>query len=224
MPLPEPLQNLLLNPPLPRELDALQLWLLVANAASLLVHVLHFALLRPHGRAIGEAALGLVTAAGGAAATMLAHLIWDRRTTKENAWQHVLALASLVLWGVAYAFTHVCPPQPDAFVRNLVALRELARPAGVLLAAASAVTLVAFGFDKWCAVKDRWRIPEAVLLGLCCFGGTLGGLLGMLLFRHKIRSTEFAWGVPLILVAQLALLAYLINAGMINAWAVSLGL
>ena len=224
MSLLEPLQDLLANPPLPRELDALELWLMVMNAASLLLHAIHFAVLRPHGRGIGPVALGLVTAAGGAPATALTHLVWDLRVTKENAWQHVLALTSLVLWGVAYAFTHVCPPRPDVFLGNLLALQPLAQPAAIILAGASAITFVAFGIDKWCAIKDRWRIPEAVLLGLCCLGGTLGGLLGMLLFRHKIRSTEFAWGVPLILVSQLALVAYLVNAGLVNAWAIALGL
>jgi uncharacterized membrane protein YsdA (DUF1294 family) len=37
----------------------------------------------------------------------------------------------------------------------------------------------------------------------------------MTLFRHKIRSTQFAWGLPLLLLAQLALVAYLLNAGMV---------
>ena len=224
MSLPEPFQSLLSNPPALGELDGMQLWLLVASSASLMLHVIHFAALRPHGRAIGPVALGLVTAAGGSATTVLAHLVWDRRTTKENAWQHVLALTSLVLWGVAYAFAHVCPLQPDAFLRNLLVLRPAARLASIALAAASGTTLVAFGIDKWCAINDRWRIPEAVLLGLCLLGGTLGGMLGMLLFRHKIRSTEFAWGLPLILLSQLALLAYLVNAGTVNVWATSLGL
>ena len=37
-------------------------------------------------------------------------------------------------------------------------------------------------------------------------GGSVGALLGMVIFRHKIRKNYFAVGVPLILVMQIVLL------------------
>ena len=82
--------------------------------------------------------------------------------------------------------------------------------AGVNLAA-----FAAFGIDKWKAVRHRWRIPEATLLGLSLIGGALGGLAGMRLFHHKTRKARFfrggagdagftagAWGSPAVFPAQ----------------------
>ena len=33
----------------------------------------------------------------------------------------------------------------------------------------------------------------------------MGALLGMLVFRHKTKHWYFVWGIPLILLAQIAL-------------------
>ena len=71
------------------------------------------------------------------------------------------------------------------------------------------LTFLAFGLDKWKARRDRWRIPEATLLLLAVLGGSVGALLGMCVFHHKTKHLKFASGVPLILLAQVAL-AYFI--------------
>lgn len=58
--------------------------------------------------------------------------------------------------------------------------------------------------DKAKAKKNRWRIPERTLLGVCAIGGSLGGLLGMYLLRHKTLHKKFSIGIPLMLVLHLA--------------------
>lgn len=78
-------------------------------------------------------------------------------------------------------------------------------------AAVSAVTFVMFGIDKYRAVKGGYRIPIAVLLGMAFAGGSIGALLGMVVFRHKIRKNYFSVGVPLILVMQVVLLMCVVN-------------
>lgn len=67
----------------------------------------------------------------------------------------------------------------------------------------------AMGIDKLKAKKRAWRIPEATLFLLVIFGGSIGGILGMFLFRHKTRHWYFLYGFPLILILQL-LAAYLL--------------
>lgn len=52
--------------------------------------------------------------------------------------------------------------------------------------------LIFMGYDKLCARLDRRRIKESTLLMLSLLGGGLGGIAGMLLFRHKIRKHYFA--------------------------------
>ncbi len=63
--------------------------------------------------------------------------------------------------------------------------------------------------DKRNAKKGRWRIPEKTLLGIALFGGSLGALLGMYLFRHKTRHLKFIILLPLFLLIHIAI-AYMI--------------
>ena len=69
------------------------------------------------------------------------------------------------------------------------------------------VTFVIYGVDKRKAQKDRWRISEKVLFLFPLLGGSVGGIMGMQVFRHKTKHWYFRVGLPLILVVQLALIA-----------------
>lgn len=80
---------------------------------------------------------------------------------------------------------------------------------GVILA----INIIAFfmyGLDKSKAKRGAWRIPEATLLGIAFFGGALGAFLGMKVFRHKTKHVQFFIGVPVMLVLQIALAAFLV--------------
>lgn len=56
--------------------------------------------------------------------------------------------------------------------------------------------------DKHKAKKSLQRTPERTLFLVAVFGGSIGSLLGMYLFRHKTRKPKFALGIPLILAVQ----------------------
>ena len=68
------------------------------------------------------------------------------------------------------------------------------------------VTFFMYGLDKWKAKRSKWRIPEATLLGLAVLGGSIGAWLGMKVWHHKTLHKKFRYGVPLILIAQIALI------------------
>lgn len=78
------------------------------------------------------------------------------------------------------------------------------------LLAVNIATFLIYGWDKLCARKDWWRIPERVLLGLALLGGSLGAMLGMKAFRHKTKHRKFTVLVPLFLVLQIALAVWLL--------------
>ena len=69
------------------------------------------------------------------------------------------------------------------------------------------VTFFLYGIDKWKAKCSKWRIPEATLLGLAVIGGSIGAWLGMKVWHHKTQHKKFKYGLPLILLAQIALIA-----------------
>ena len=84
---------------------------------------------------------------------------------------------------------------------------------GAYLALLNLVLFVLFGRDKAAARRGARRTPETTLLALAVLGGSLGGLLGMLLFRHKTRKPAFRIGLPVILICQLLLAGWLLHIG-----------
>ncbi len=64
--------------------------------------------------------------------------------------------------------------------------------------------------DKRKAQRNLWRIPEATLMGVAAFGGSIGALLGMYTFRHKTKHLKFTLGIPLILAAQIGSAVWLV--------------
>lgn len=69
------------------------------------------------------------------------------------------------------------------------------------------LTFLVCGADKRAARRGSWRIPERSLFLLSILGGSPGMLLGMQIFRHKTKHAKFVWGIPLILLAQVLLIA-----------------
>ena len=80
----------------------------------------------------------------------------------------------------------------------------------IYLAVVNVVTFFLFGIDKRKAKRSKWRIEEATLLWWAVAGGSVGALLGMKAWHHKTLHKKFKYGVPAILVAQLAIACVII--------------
>jgi len=89
------------------------------------------------------------------------------------------------------------------------------------------VTFLVYGIDKWRSTSGRllptgrkkakqgsWRIPEATLLILALIGGSIGALLGMKVWRHKTQHKKFKYGLPLILLAQIAIIYFICRSAL----------
>ncbi len=72
------------------------------------------------------------------------------------------------------------------------------------------ITFAVFGIDKKKAIDGKFRIKELTLFVLSLLGGSLGGLIAMHTFHHKTRKWYFKFGIPLILIAWVAMIAWLI--------------
>ena len=98
------------------------------------------------------------------------------------------------------------------------------------------VTFFVYGIDKWKAVSQRgqsqtrlsyaerkqartmskakkakMRIRETALLTLAVLGGSIGAWLGMKVWHHKTLHKMFKFGVPLILLAQIVIIYFIIK-------------
>lgn len=77
------------------------------------------------------------------------------------------------------------------------------------LASVNLLAFTVYGVDKRRAKKDKRRVPEKTLFLLAIIGGSVGAWAGMYTFRHKTRHWYFVWGIPAILLAQVALAVWL---------------
>ena len=75
----------------------------------------------------------------------------------------------------------------------------------IALALVNVFSFILYAYDKFMAVRDKWRVPESVLLISAACMGAAGALLAMRLFRHKTRHLLFTVLVPVMMVGQLYL-------------------
>ena len=79
------------------------------------------------------------------------------------------------------------------------------------LLAVNITTFLVYGIDKYKAKKGRWRISEATLLLMAVIGGSIGAWVGMRIWHHKTMHKKFKYGIPLIIIMQVALAVYLLT-------------
>lgn len=70
-------------------------------------------------------------------------------------------------------------------------------------------TFLLMAYDKHCARKGKLRIPEARFFQLSFFGGSLGVLFAMPIFRHKNRKWSFKGKIYSISGGQVLLFIFL---------------
>ena len=79
------------------------------------------------------------------------------------------------------------------------------------LLAVNIATFLLYGIDKYKAKKNQRRISEATLLTMAAIGGSIGAWAGMQLWHHKTMHKKFKYGIPLIIIMQVALAVYLLT-------------
>ena len=78
----------------------------------------------------------------------------------------------------------------------------------IFLGVMNVLAFIMYKIDKVKAMNNNYRIPESVLLFFGFFGGSLGALLSMQIFRHKTKHFYFYIINGLGLIAQLVLLYF----------------
>ena len=73
------------------------------------------------------------------------------------------------------------------------------------------IGFIVMGMDKRRAKKHAFRIPEATLFTIAIIGGSVGCIIGMRYFHHKTRHWYVLYGMPFILILQIALVVFIYN-------------
>ena len=64
------------------------------------------------------------------------------------------------------------------------------------------LSFLLFSIDKSKAQKKQWRIPEIYLIAVSFLGGSIGSLMSMVLFKHKLSKKKFYIGIPLLILVN----------------------
>jgi len=157
-----------------------------------------------------DSALTITSLLGGSVGILLSILLFDRKAKKGNMMSRVFIACIFVIQIVIFLVLkgYVADNISLAFWSFFDKYRILLVYLGII----NIVTFVVFVMDKFAAINRRSRIRIVTLLGLAFIGGSVGGLLAMYLFRHKIRQDYFTVGIPLIMVMQIVVTFYLMNA------------
>lgn len=77
------------------------------------------------------------------------------------------------------------------------------------LLAVNVVAFILFGVDKYNARMGNRRIREVTLLAMAALGGSIGAWVGMRIWHHKTKHQKFRYGIPFIILLQIALIIFL---------------
>lgn len=191
------------------ELGVFEYYLIVVNVIGFVLFAVNTWLYSHTADGQIDVALTITSLLGGSAGILLSILVFDRKAEKGNMMSRVfiacifviqivilLMVKGFVAKNITFAFWSFFD-QHKVLITYLVVINF--------------ITLAAFAIDKIAAIEGRSRIRIVTLLGLAFIGGSLGGLIAMYLFRHKIRKDYFTVGIPMIMLMQVFVIFYFMN-------------
>ncbi len=151
----------------------------------------------------------IVSAMGGSIGAIIGILIFDRKAKKENMLSRILIICILIIQIILILVFK--GKHSDSLNINIIKFFKEHFFFFCYLILINIMAVVSFGLDKFYAVKQKSRIPIVILIGIAFFGGTLGAISGMYLFKHKTQKSYFNIGLKVILFTQLVVLFYIMN-------------
>lgn len=146
---------------------------------------------------------------GGSFGIIIAIVLFDRKSVKENMMSCVFVICMFIIQLVLFIIL-----KGNYKVKFTFAIWEFFEKYKILLVylvIINFITFTIFALDKMKAMSGQWRYKIDTLLGLCFIGGSLGGLMSMYIFRHKTSVDYFTWGIPIIMIMQVVVTIFLVN-------------
>lgn len=190
-------------------MDSFGYYLVIANILGFIFFAINIWLCQNTKNGQINWVLTITALAGGALGIMLGILIIDRKARKENMMSRVFVICILIIQVIVFLMLKGMHKEKLTF--DFISFFGRHKPLMIYLVIINIVTLIAFGIDKIKAVSHKSRIRIITLLGLAFVGGSLGGLSGMYLFRHKINKNYFSAGIPLVIIMQTVVIFFLMN-------------
>ncbi|MFO3667178.1 MULTISPECIES: DUF1294 domain-containing protein [Anaerococcus] len=189
-------------------MDKIFVYLGLINILGLVLYILYKNLGTGILKNILTLILYLLGICGGSLGLILAILIFDRNTAKDGLSLKVFAFASFVIELVLFLLFR---KDMASLSFDFVGFFEDKPYLLIYLGLINLISFLAFGFDKNRANRNKRRLKNGFLLGLSFIGGSIGGLIGMKVFRHKTEKAYYKMGLPLMILMQVLLLILIMN-------------
>lgn len=190
---------------------AFEYYLIGANVIGFFLYLINMWLYSNTAEGQVDKFLTILSLLGGSLGILLAILIFDRKAVKDNMMSRVFIACVFVIQVIILLMVkgHHADHITLAFWTFFNQYKILLIYLGII----NFVTFAVYAIDKVNAAEHRSRIRIVTLLGLAFIGGSVGALLAMYLLRHKTKKDYFTVGVPLIMIMQVVVLFYAMNAG-----------
>ena len=191
------------------ELSRFDYYLIAINAIGFILYLVNTWLYSHTAEGQIDRILTITSLLGGSLGIIIAILLFDRKSVKDNMMSRVFVICVLIIQIIIFLMVkgHIKTDLTFAFWEFFGAHKIII----VYLLAINIVTLIAFAVDKIAAIEHRSRIRIVTLLGLAFIGGSIGALIAMYVFHHKTKQDYFSVGVPLIMLMQAMVIFFLMN-------------
>lgn len=186
-------------------------YLIIVNGIGFLFYLINMWLYSHTAEGQVDKFLTILSLAGGSVGILLAILLFDRKAVKDNMMSRVFIACVFVIQVVILLMVngHHADTITFAFWKFFTDYKLLLIYFGII----NFVAFVMFAIDKVNAAEHRSRIRIVTLLGVAFIGGSVGGLMAMYLLHHKTQKDYFTVGIPLIMIMQVVVAFYILNAG-----------
>lgn len=191
------------------ELSRFDYYLIAINAIGFILYLVNTWLYSHTEEGQIDRILTITSLLGGSLGIVIAILLFDRKSVKDNMMSRVFVICVLIIQIIIFLMVkgHIKTDLTFAFWEFFGAHKIII----VYLLAINIVTLIAFAVDKIAAIEHRSRIRIVTLLALAFIGGSIGALIAMYVFNHKTKQDYFSVGVPLIMLMQAVVIFFLMN-------------
>lgn len=185
-------------------------YLVIINIIGFLMYLINMWLYSHTKEGQVDKFLTILSLAGASPGILLAIILFDKKAHKGTMMSRVFVISVFIIQIIlflmwkGYMNDKITLALWEPFLKHRILL--------VYFGIINFITFIVFAIDKVNAQEHRSRIKIVTLLGLSFIGGSIGALLAIYLLHHKTKKDYFTVGIPIIMIMQVIVLFYLLNA------------
>ena len=185
-------------------------YLVIINIIGFLMYLINMCLYSHTKEGQVDKFLTILSLAGASPGILLAIVLFDKKAHKGTMMSRVFVISVFIIQIIlflmwkGYMNDKITLALWEPFLKHRILL--------IYFGIINFITFIVFAIDKVNAQEHRSRIKIVTLLGLSVIGGSIGALLAIYLLHHKTKKDYFTVGIPIIMIMQVIVLFYLLNA------------